>query len=103
MPLPRCHVLIEPSCPLRGRQDSHSTWINQLGSRHHPYRSLGDFTITLTTEWAGQWHFAGEADWRGVVGTATTSAATTITTVESRTHLVGADCNQDPHGPWCDG
>ena len=34
MPLPRCHVLVEPSCPQRGRQDSHSTWINQPGSRH---------------------------------------------------------------------
>lgn len=69
----------------------------------HPYRALGDFTITLTTEWSGRYHLAGEADWRDVVGTATTSASTTITTVESRTHLVGADCNQDPHGPWCEG
>jgi hypothetical protein len=32
VPLPRCHVLVEPSCPQRGRQDSHSTWINQPGS-----------------------------------------------------------------------
>jgi hypothetical protein len=34
VPLPRCHVLVEPSCPRRGRQDSHSTWINQPGSGH---------------------------------------------------------------------
>ena len=33
VPLPRCHVDIEPSCPPRGRQDSHSTWTNQPGSR----------------------------------------------------------------------
>jgi hypothetical protein len=32
VPLPRCHVLVEPSCPQHGRQDSHSTWINQPGS-----------------------------------------------------------------------
>jgi hypothetical protein len=32
VPLPRVVIVIEPSCPLRGPLDSHSTWINQPGS-----------------------------------------------------------------------
>ena len=34
VPFPRCHDLVEPSCPRRGPQDSHKPWINQSGSGH---------------------------------------------------------------------
>jgi len=27
-------IVVRPSCPPSGRQDSHSIWINQPGSRH---------------------------------------------------------------------
>jgi hypothetical protein len=30
-------IVNEPSCPHRGRQDSHSTWINHSGSGHYHY------------------------------------------------------------------
>jgi hypothetical protein len=37
MPLPRRHDLVEPSCPHRGPQDSHTPWLNQPGSGHGVY------------------------------------------------------------------
>lgn len=36
VPFPRCDVVVDPSCPRRGGQDSHSTWINQPGSGQDP-------------------------------------------------------------------
>lgn len=68
----------------------------------HPYRSLGTYTITLTTTWTGHYRPAGTTTWLPVTGTATTTTTTgPITAVEAPTHLVSTDCHHTPHAPDC--
>ena len=68
----------------------------------HPYRSLGTYTITLTTTWTGHYRPAGTTTWLPVTGTATTTTTTgPITTVEAPTHLVSTNCHHTPHAPNC--
>jgi type I restriction enzyme R subunit len=53
-------IVIEPSCPHHGRQDSHSNWINQSGSRHEKrhravqiidFDNPGSNDFVVTWEW----------------------------------------------------
>ncbi len=68
----------------------------------HAYGRVGTYVVTLTTEYSGRYRLVGTAAWLPVVGTATTTTASPpLTAEERRTHLVAADCRDDPHGPGC--
>ncbi|WP_315097039.1 hypothetical protein [uncultured Cellulomonas sp.] len=68
----------------------------------HVYAEPDTAVITLTTTWSGRYRVDGDATWREVVGTAeTTSTSPAFEIVERRSHLVSADCNEDPDQPGC--
>ena len=63
----------------------------------HPYTRPGTYTITLTTTFTGRYRLAGTTAWATVTGTAsTTTTSAPITAIEAPTHLVTADCHQQP-------
>lgn len=67
----------------------------------HVYEQLGDYTITLTIDFAAEYRFAG-SEWRPVVGTITLPANDLHLRVgTAQTVLVDRDCAEDPSGPGC--
>jgi hypothetical protein len=67
----------------------------------HVYEQEGEYTITLSIEFAAEYRFAG-GPWRPVVGTITLPANDLhIRVGTAKTVLVEQDCAQNPAGPGC--
>ncbi len=67
----------------------------------HVYRSTGDFPITLTTYYRGEYSVE-DGPWQTIVGRATVvSPPQTISVWRSITRNYADDCNQNPKGQGC--
>ncbi|WP_235523426.1 hypothetical protein [Cellulomonas sp. Root485] len=68
----------------------------------HIYEDLGQFAVTITTEWSGRYQVEGDPQWREVTGTATTTATGPLFEVqERRSHLVTGLCTDVPKPADC--
>ncbi|WP_051196974.1 PKD domain-containing protein [Jonesia quinghaiensis] len=53
----------------------------------HPYTELGDFTISLTTTWEGEFSIDGGATWLPINGTTTTTTTDTAAPIRVEEHV----------------